>query len=140
MTAEEFLNSIEVGTVYYFSDLNIKSGEPHYNVILNKNPKSESFIIFVPATTLDIWSAQSAQKFPRETIVDVTETDCPFLNRVSLFDCNRPIIRHIDVLKAKALSGELKIKGQASIEIVEKLRNGIKMSKLVTTRAKKILL
>ncbi len=140
MSAEEFIDSIDVGAVYYFSDPNITSGEPHYNIILNKSPKSDAFIIFVPATTLDIWSAKSAEKFPRETIIDVTETECPFLNRVSLFDCNRPIVRHIDVLTAKAVSGDLKLKGRASIEIVEKLRKGIQASKLVTPRVKKILI
>ena len=140
MTSNEFRDSLDVGAVYYFSDPNIAAGRPHYNVILNKDPKAETLIIFVPATTLDIWSTKSAERFPRETIVDVTPKDCVFLDRISLFDCNRPMMRHIDVLTARAVSGDLKFKGKASIEIVKKLRKGIQISDLVTERVKKILI
>ncbi|MDP2638874.1 MAG: hypothetical protein Q8P06_01750 [Candidatus Azambacteria bacterium] len=139
ITVEEFQNAIETGNVYYFSDSNIKSGEPHYCILINKNPQKETFLIFVPATTLDIWSATSAEKYPKETIVSLTPKKCPFLRHDSLFDCNRPIVRHVDVLTAKAAAGELKIKAKVSIEIVEKLQLGIMGSKLVSNNVKKML-
>jgi len=139
VTAREFQETIETGVVYYFSDPNIRSGEPHYCILLNDSPREEAFLIFVPATTLDIWSAISAEKYPRETIVDLAPEECPFLHHPSLFNCNLPIVRHIDVLTAKAVSGALKVKAKAPMTVVERLRAGVLASRLVSGKVKKLL-
>ncbi|MEK7187831.1 MAG: hypothetical protein AAB691_03235 [Patescibacteria group bacterium] len=139
MTVEEFEKTIEAGVVYYFSDPNIISGEPHYSILLNHTPQKETFLIFVPATTLDIWSATAAGKHPKETVIDLNPDQCKFLKHASLFDCNRPIVRHINVLTTKAVTGSLKIKGKVSVDIVERLRLGVLMSRLVTGKIKKLL-
>ena len=45
------LAEIQNGSVYYFEEEKLSSTEPHYFVVLNRNPRNEEFLILVCASS-----------------------------------------------------------------------------------------
>ncbi len=134
-----FSSKIAPGQVFYILDKAISPDIPHYYIVLNINPALEKELILVCATTLDIWGAQTASKYPESTFVALTPSDCSFLKVPSLFDCNRPLVRHIKNLAGKLSSNQLKLIGSVSEAIVIKLREGVRNSRLVPGKIKRSL-
>jgi hypothetical protein len=130
---------LEAGAVFYFKEEGWNTPKPHYFVVLNKNPNLVENIILVPATTLDIWSATSVEKFPEATIVALGPKDCSFLTVESLFNCNFPLSKLKKVLESKYVGGKLALSGKVTPEILDKLRNGVLSSKIVPVNIQKKL-
>lgn len=132
--------TIRTGSVFYFTEESWDADYPHNFVVLNQNPIIDSTLILVGATTLDIKIFYRIKDLPRETIVNVDETNCPFLNRPSHFNCNVIVGKKIEHLIAKLESGNLKIRPDyVSVDILEKIRLGVKASPLIDKWIKKLL-
>ncbi len=133
-------STIRPGSVFYFKEESWNADYHHNFVVLNYNPITDDALILVGATTLDIKIFYRIKELPRKTMVDVTKEDCPFLNKPSYFNCNSVIQKKIEHLIEKLANGELKIRHDyISIDILEKIRLGVKASPLVEKWIQKLL-
>lgn len=126
---------IKEGAVFYFPEDTFATDDPHYFCVLNCDPVTEETLLLVNATSKvdERIKARSNQGLPADTLVKVGVGDCSFLTCDSVFDCNSPIIKTRQELKDKFDNGEVKLCDPMPKDILEKLRDGVVMSKLVST-------
>lgn len=134
-------STIKPGSVFYFQEESFRSVKPHYFVVLNSSPLVADALLLVCAVTIDIKTIERCERLEYEpaTLVSATPEDCPFLKHPSLFDCNSAIARPLSVLIAKLKAGKLKRFGAVSPELLEKLREGVLASRVVSRKDKRLI-
>ena len=81
------------GAVYFIQHRGLTSHKPHYLVVLNLDPESDSCIVFGVVTS-GIERARERVRLnrqPESTLVVVTPRDYAGLDHDSVIDCNTPI-------------------------------------------------
>src|SRR3989344_4970539 len=122
------LATMKTGSVYYFEEEQLSSTEPHYFVVLNKEPRTEEFLILVCASSQVEKRRQTIQKlgFPQETLVFVSSTDYRLFRRDTVIDCNRAFEKTARSLIEKFEENRLMVCTDIMPEeIVQKLMQGV---------------
>jgi hypothetical protein len=135
--------TIKSGSVYYFEEEEINSKEPHYHIVLNRNPLTEEFIIFVLGSSRVGKRKRIAKslRFSGKTIVVVSPSEYSIFKKRTVIDCNNVFEKSIQSLVDKHQNGKLKICGQVMPkEIMDKLINGVIASNLVSEKVRKMIL
>lgn len=101
---------IETGSVYYFQEERLSSDEPHYFVVLNRNPHIEEFLILACISSQVEKRKRIAKflRFPEETLVMVSPLKYSMLKKESVIDCNNIFERSIQSLIDKLEKNNLK--------------------------------
>jgi len=136
------LTTIKRGTVYYFREENFSSVEPHYFVVLNKNPSNNSVIILVCATSQIEKRKRRAQilNFPIETLVEVSPSDFSLFSKNTIFDCNCVIEKNVQSIIDKLSKKQLIIcSTQMPEKIMSLLVAGVLRSSQISEQNKKII-
>lgn len=123
-------STIKPGSVYYFVEDSIKSGEPHYFIVINNNPKTEKIIILVCSSSR-IDTVKYRRKHIPKTLVDIAKTEYKDFSKNSIVDCNEIFEKTIDQIVQKLKSGELKTKSDMDSSIVEEIRQAVINSPIV---------
>jgi hypothetical protein len=133
--------TLKSGSVYYFFGDGFKSDEPHYYVVLNKTPFESITLVVVNATSkVSRWESYAKRRnLPPETIVKVTTQQCPFLHKESVFNCNLAESYTPQRLLELCDSGTFKHKGEVTIDVLNKLIEGVLASPLVKKELKKLI-
>lgn len=117
-------STIKPGSVYYFVEETLSSNEPHYFIVINKNPHSDRIILLVCSSS-QIKITKYRRRYLKETLVEITKEQYEGFTRDSIVDCNDVFDKTIDQIILKLKKGELKPKREMDISIVEKLRNAV---------------
>lgn len=136
------LASIQTGSVYYFKEEKLSSAEPHYFIVLNKNPRAEEVLILVCASSQVEKRQQIAQnlKFPEETLVIVSPSEYPLFIKETVIDCNSVFEKTAQSLIDKLEEGKLGVCTELmSSEIVQKMIEGVIKSVQIAENIKKTL-
>lgn len=134
------LGGIKAGSVYYFEEDQLSSAEPHYFVVLNKNPKSDELLILVCASSQVERRKEIARKlcFPPETLVIVSPSDFVVFSKETVIDCNRVFERTPQSLIDKLEQGKLRVCVEPMPDnIVRSLVKGLLSSTQVAEKIKK---
>lgn len=132
--------TVKEGTIYYFAEESFDSSEPHFFVVLNRNPLTDEILILVNATTKIGRRRKVRRRLPPETLVEITPTDCCVLRESSLFDCNSVTEKTVDTLVEKLSNQELKVCSEVlKPELLQKLRSGVLASPIVIRTHKALL-
>jgi len=137
------LGAIQTGSVFYFEEETITSTEPHYFVVLNKNPRTEEVLVLVCASSQVDKRKQAIQRlgFPQETLVFVSPTEYVLFKKDTVIDCNRAYERTPQSLIEKLEQGKLKVCTEIMAEtIVQQLLQGVMASPQVAERVKQLLM
>ncbi len=135
--------TIETGSVYYFEEEGFPSDEPHYFIVLNKNPRIEEFLILVCASSQVDKRKRIAKflRFPEKTLVMVSPSEYPTFRKESVIDCNRIFEKTIQSLIDKLRKKQLKpCEKLMPNEIIQKLISGTLASNQVSEKVRKMLL
>jgi hypothetical protein len=138
----QILAGIRTGAVYYFTEESFQSSEPHYFIVLNKNPRTDELLILVCASSQVEKRTEVAKKlgFPTETLVIISPPEFPLFKKQTIIDCNRALERTSQSLIEKLEQGKLKICTELMpISIVEKLILGVLASSQVSKKVQQIL-
>lgn len=132
---------LKPGLVFYFSHQESTGDDPHYFVILNKDSKTNELLVMVNATTkIEKRRAFVAgRNLPVGTLVVLKPEEAPFLKKVSAFDCNYPHLIPVDDLIEKFKNKDLKMKGEADVSVVGRLRSAVLSSPLVDEKTKDLI-
>lgn len=136
------LGAIQPGSVFYFEEETISSPEPHFFVVLNKNPRTEEVLILVCASSQVDKRKQAIKRlgFPPETLVFVSPTEYVLFKKDTVIDCNRAYEKAPQSLIEKLEQGKLKVCTEVMDgAIVEKLLTGVLASTQVVERVKQML-
>ena len=138
----QILASIKTGSVYYFEEESLSSDEPHYFVILNKNPRSEESLILVCASSQVDKRKEICRKlgFPPETLVVISPTEYPLFIKPTIIDCNRAFEKTAQSLIEKLKNKKLGVCIEMMPEnIIKKLIDGVLISSQITEDVKEML-
>ena len=136
------LAGIQTGSVYYFEEELLSSTEPHYFVVLNKNPRTEEVIILVCASSKVDKRRQIAKSlgFSNKTLVVITPSEYSLFTKETVIDCNRAFEKIAQSLIDKLEQGKLKVCTELMPDdIVRKLIDGVMTSTQIAEKIKKML-
>ena len=137
------LAAIQTGSVYFFEEDELSSREPHYFIVLNKNPRTEEFLMLACASSQTDKRKRIAKKlgFPDETIVIVSPAEYSLFTKETVIDCNRVFEKSIQTLIEKLELNKLRPCIQLMPqEIIQKLVKGVLASNQVSEKVRKMLL
>jgi hypothetical protein len=131
--------SLRPGSVFYFTDEELSSFEPHYFIVLNINPLKDRTLLLVCSQ-----SSQCATLIRRKhdfpgTVVDISPAEYTRFTRDSVVDCNNPFLRTIAELGKKRADGVLELRPEMPVDIVQKLRTAAITSDLVAEELKDMI-
>ena len=133
---------IEGGNVYLFKNPNFNNVEhEHYHVVVNHDPQNEDTIILVNATSQiekrKMWVSKN--KLPKETLIEVGHTECPFLSKDTVFDCNNKTLFTKDDLVDLTDSMALQYIEKVPYDLLKKIRAGLIASPMIEGYIKEML-
>ncbi|HDY72670.1 MAG TPA: hypothetical protein ENH90_00695 [bacterium] len=142
----QILTTIKRGSVYYFQhdfgDGKDGSKERHYFVVLNKNPKDNTFLVLACATSKVDKTKRivSTLGFPKNTIVEVSPSEYPIFSKNTIFDCNSVIEETIESIIEKRKNGKLRMCHQnMPDDIIQCLIRGVLLSTQVSIKAQNLV-
>lgn len=121
---------IRPGSVYYFHDDELSSPEPHYFVVLNKNPDTDSVLVLVCSSSQVRATLLTCGMMP-ETLVQISPAEYRDFSRDSIVNCNSVFERNIAKLQQKNNNGALWVKSIMPPAILQKLRDAVEESCVV---------
>ena len=136
------LATLKTGSVYYFEEERLSSKEPHYFIVLNKEPRTDSVLFLVCGSSQIEKRKNAIQKlgFPKETLVIVSPAECPCFSKETAIDCNTIIDKRIESVIEKLNLKELRICDESIPDkIVKKLVRGALMSTQIQEVVKKCI-
>ena len=136
------LATVKAGSVYYFEEERLSSPEPHYFIVVNKNPKTDQVLLLVCASSQVEKRKDAIKKlnFAEETLALVSPKECPCFNKNTAIDCNTIWEKTSQSVIEKLSNGELRVcPDEIPSEIVEKLVKGVLMSNQVSEDIKALI-
>jgi len=131
--------TIRPGSVYYFPHESFSSSEPHYFVVINIDPTVDEVILLICASTKIASVKRQYWTCPAETFVVISPQQYSGFKSISVLNCNHVIKQSIDQLVERLSNGRLKLKPEMDTELVERLRQEVIASPIVTPETKELL-
>ncbi len=138
----QILATIKTGSVYYFEEESLSSQEPHFFVILNKNPRTDEFLILVCASSQVEKRKNIGKKlgFPSETLVIISPGEYKLFKKETVIDCNRAFEKTAQFLIEKLKNKKLRVCTERMPNtIVNKLIGGVLMSSQIAEKVQEML-
>lgn len=131
--------TLRPGTVYYFEHRAVYSGEPHFFVILNAEPRSSNVLIMTIGSS-QVSKVQGRRKnLPPETLVIVDPADYPDFSKQSIIDCNQVFELSREELVEKFKTKGLRHHRDLPEAVLEKIWHGVRTSPRVDEVHKQLL-
>lgn len=132
--------TIRSGSVYYLQDRRLSSPEPHFFVVLNTHPSSDTQLIFLIASSQVESVKRRRATLPPQTLVEVQPaTDYPDFTLPTIIDCNQCFPVAKAVLLEKLQLNHAQEKAPLPAHIIRKLISGVLASPLITEEVKACL-
>jgi len=133
--------TIKAGSVYKFSDLTFSSANPHFFIVLNHDPKNDSFIALVCSSSKVDKVRRRRSHLPQGTLVTIQRSEyTDFTEEYSIVDGNQVYQRSIGELELKIRKGELEIKADMDMTLIKKIRAAVNLSPMVEEEVKDLFL
>ena len=133
-------SAIKPGSVYYFPEASFSSSEPHYFVVLNHNPLTDTFLVLVCASSqIEKVKRRRQRTCPANTLVELSPSEYSAFTKPCIIDCNTVHEHTIENLVSMRGKYDLKTKPEMAAAIVETLRQAVVASPLVTGKIKSML-
>lgn len=131
-------STIRPGSVYYFPEETFTSDEPHYFIVINREPLADEIILLVCASS-KIESVKRRRRDLPGTVVVIKKDEYPELARDSIVDCNAVITKRIEYLVLKPRQGRLRLKMEIDMTVVDRLRKAVMRSPRVEGEKKRFV-
>jgi hypothetical protein len=130
--------SLKAGSVYYFVDREITSPEPHYFVVLNKNPiRNEILILAIVTSNID--RIRRLRLTAPQTIVEFGRSEYRPLTLASIVDGNDLLEKDLSDFAERWERREIKECLRVSDVLLARLLSAVLASELVTEEVKALL-
>ncbi len=132
-------STIKPGSVYFFPEETFHVRYPHFFIVLNTNPLTDTAIILVCASSEIDKVKQRRRLCPVETLVELTPHQYPGFIFNSIIDCNFILEKTLDQLVEKLSSHQMQLKLEMDAGLVNRIREGVLKSNLVEQRIKALI-
>jgi hypothetical protein len=141
MALEILRRTICCGSVFYFTERRFNSSEPHYFVLINKDPISDSRLIFINATSQVDKRKKVIRlsKLPPDTLVEVIPGRCSFLKLNTAFDCNSYTEYFAEALIGRLQSKSFHYVGEMPADVLTEIIKGVLISPQIDEDTKDLL-
>lgn len=134
-----FRLTLRPGTVYYFVHRKLTSSEPHYFVVLNANPLTDSvFVMAIGSSQIDKVRKRRVS-MPPETLVEVSPAEYKEFSMQTIVDCNQVFELPREELVAKYQAREIGNKCDMPASVFAKIIAGVESSPRIDEGRKKLL-
>jgi hypothetical protein len=99
--------TLREGSVYYFSDRSLTSGEPHYFIVVNRDPLAQQLLLLA-VTTTKIKAVKQRRADCPETLVEFTPDSSNVFTNHCIADCNDLKQVALDEFNARFVSKAIK--------------------------------
>lgn len=128
--------TIRYGSVFYFPNEKFSSPFYHYFIVINSEPISDRIIYLICASS-QIHTVNVRRKgFPPDTLVRINPNQYSGFTFDSILDCNDVHEQTIDELVKRLSDGRLTLMPEMDGALVDKLRQGVLSSPLVSPKIK----
>ncbi len=132
-------STIKSGSVYYFSNESFLSKEPHYFIVINKNPVANPILLVCASSQIESIKKRRYNIHP-DTLVELNKDDYAEFTRSSIIDCNMVFQITIEQIIKKLAESKLKTKPEINIKVIQKLREAVYCSPLVAPELKNLII
>ncbi len=129
--------SLRQGTVYYMAERNLRSAQPHYFIVVNSDPLGDEVLLLTVASSQIDTVKRRCSREPGSTVVEINEADYADFTKDSVIDCNRVFTKSLADLCAQWHRKEIVPKLDIPKEILDRLKQGILDSRLVSEADKR---
>ena len=131
--------TLRPGTVYYFVHRDLTSPEPHYFIVLNTQPLTDSFLILTVGSSQLGTVRRRRSAMPAETLVEVSPSEYADFRVPTIVDCNQVFELPREELVEKIESRQIRSHRDLPAEILTRIRNGVMVSPRVDESHKNLL-
>lgn len=129
---------LRAGSVYYFQSRELSSGEPHFFVIVNREPVTTKLLLLTIVTS-KVDKVRIRNRERPNTVVEISPKEYDEFKVLSAVDCNvvleKPLSELVGLVKRK----EVRYHKDLPPEIFAKLKTAILASPLVADELKLLL-
>lgn len=83
----ELRTGLRAGSVFYFQSRELTSAEPHFFVVINRDPLGTELLLLTIVTS-NLAGVRVRNRTRRQTVVEITPADYPEFTLPSAIDCN----------------------------------------------------
>jgi hypothetical protein len=131
--------TLRPGTVYYFQHRSLTSIEPHYFIVVNRDPIGDQVLLLAVSSSKVESVRQRRRQLPPATLVEISPADYREFTRLSIVDCNRVFRKSLAELVADWEAGNLQPKDDLPASLLAQIQAGIKLSPQVEDEAKALI-
>jgi hypothetical protein len=126
------------GSVFYFQHRDLSSGEPHYFVVMNREPLRTGLLLMTVATS-KVESARHRRRLIPGTVIEISPAEYGEFSVLSAFDCNELFERSIQELAELMSRGQVRYHADLPSALFEKLKTAVLLSPIVEDELKESL-
>jgi hypothetical protein len=134
-----FETCYQQGSVFYFSEEELSTTEPHFFIVINLSPRSQQIFILAVSSSKVSKSFKRRSDVSSETLVLVSPDEYQGFTRESIIDCNRVFQKSVNEIREKHRKGRLKSKPPFPEKLLKRIVDGVKKSKLIENKIKELL-
>ena len=129
---------LRAGSVYYFQARELSSGEPHFFVVVNREPLTAKLLLLTIVTS-KVDKVRIRNRERPNTVVEISPKEYDEFKVLSAVDCNvvleKPLSELVGLVKRK----EVRYHKDLPPEIFAKIKSAILASTLVADELKSLL-
>jgi hypothetical protein len=126
------------GSVYYFQSRELTSGQPHFFVVVNRDPISTKRLLLTIVTS-KVEAVRRRNRERPETFIEISPGDYGELAMDSAIDCNVVIEKPLSELVGMVQRKEVRYHLDLPVEIFAKLKAAVLASSVVAPEIKELI-
>ena len=129
---------LRAGSVYYFQSRELTSGEPHFFVVINREPLAAKLLLLTIVTS-KVDKVRIRNRERPNTVVEISPEEYDEFKVLSAVDCNVVLEKPLSDLVGLVKRKEVRYHKDLSPEIFAKIKAAVIISPLVADELKLLL-
>jgi hypothetical protein len=134
----ELRAGLRAGSVFYFRSRELTSREPHFFIVVNREPVRTELLLLTIVTS-NIADVRTRNRTRMETVVEITPSEYSEFKRLSAVDCNVVLEKPLAELAGMVRRKEVRYHRDLPPEIFAKIKAAVLASPLVPDELKQML-
>ena len=126
------------GSVYYFQSRELASEQPHFFIVVNRNPIGTKRVLLTIVTS-KVEAVRRRNRERPETFIEISPADYDELKVESAIDCNVVIEKPLSELVGMVQRKEVRYHRDLPVQIFGKLKAAVIASSVVAPEIKELL-
>ncbi len=134
----ELRTGLRAGSVFYFRSRELTSAEPHFFVVVNRDPLGSELLLLTIVTS-NISDVRVRNRTRMETVVEITPAEYREFSVASAIDCNTIFEKPLSELAGMVRRKEVRYHDDLPAEIFARVRTAVHASRVVSDELKEML-